>query len=131
MQAYATREQVPLGDQLRALDQSSALPDRGAVMGCDPVTTLIESVLGRLADLVVDRLTQRSAASADDATGDWLDARGAAAYLGSIATRCASLPPSGRSPPTRMDLATSSTSAVTSSTSGGARLGPRARLPHG
>jgi hypothetical protein len=123
MQAYATRVQVPLGDQLRALDQSSAVSDRDAVMGCDSIPTLIDQVLSRLADLVVDRLMQHGGASANDEVGDWLDARGAAAYLGILATRCASSPPSRRSLRTRMDLAASSTSAATSSMNGVARLG--------
>jgi excisionase family DNA binding protein len=81
MQAYATSERAPLGDQLRALDQSSAASG-GAVVGCDSVPTLIDQILGRLADLVLDRLMQQSAASTDDATGGWMDTRGAAAYLG-------------------------------------------------
>jgi excisionase family DNA binding protein len=43
---------------------------------------LIDQILGRLADLVVDRLMERTAANSSDLAGEWLDPRGAAAYLG-------------------------------------------------
>jgi excisionase family DNA binding protein len=43
---------------------------------------LLEQLLGRIADLVVDRLVERAAVSADQATDDWMDARAAADYLG-------------------------------------------------
>jgi excisionase family DNA binding protein len=38
--------------------------------------------LGRLADLVVDRLIECSATNGSDHAAEWLDARDAAAYLG-------------------------------------------------
>jgi len=82
MQAYATAERSPLSDQLRTFDRSRPLPARHVVTGGELPRDLIDEVLGRLADLVVDRLIQRNTASTADDTGEWLDARGAADYLG-------------------------------------------------
>jgi len=79
MQAYATSERLPLGDQLHTLDRTST---QTAATAGDSDRALIDQILGRLADLVVDRLMQCSAASHSDHAGAWLDARGAAEYLG-------------------------------------------------
>jgi excisionase family DNA binding protein len=79
MQAYATSERLPLGDQLRTLDRTSVRT--GATAG-DSDRTLIDQILGRLADLVVDRLMEHSDAQSSERTSAWLDARGAAEYLG-------------------------------------------------
>lgn len=79
MQAYATSERLSLGDQLRTLDRTSA---RTAVVSGDSDGTLIDQVLGRLADLVVDRLMARTDAEHSNHASVWLDARGAAEYLG-------------------------------------------------
>lgn len=73
MQAYATSERLPLGDQLRTRDLTGS---------GDPARTLIDQILGRLADLVVDRLIERTDANLNDHANAWLDARGAAEYLG-------------------------------------------------
>jgi excisionase family DNA binding protein len=43
---------------------------------------MIDQVLGRIADLVVDRLLERTEAPGTDHASTWLDARGAAEYLG-------------------------------------------------
>jgi excisionase family DNA binding protein len=43
---------------------------------------LLEQLLGRIADLVVDRMVERVAVSADQAADEWMDARAAADYLG-------------------------------------------------
>jgi excisionase family DNA binding protein len=43
---------------------------------------LIDQILGRLADLVVDRLMERTDTQSNDQASAWLDARGAAEYLG-------------------------------------------------
>jgi excisionase family DNA binding protein len=56
------------------LDRTSA---RQTAAAGDPDRTLIDEILGRLADLVVDRLMERN-----EHTSAWLDARGAAEYLG-------------------------------------------------
>jgi excisionase family DNA binding protein len=45
-------------------------------------TALIDQLLTRLADLVVDRLTARSEAGMESPQDDWMDARAAASYLG-------------------------------------------------
>jgi excisionase family DNA binding protein len=79
MQAYATSERPPLGDQLRTLDQTS-VPKAAATRGSE--RALIDQILGRLADLVVDRLMARTDADSADHNSTWLDARGAAEYLG-------------------------------------------------
>jgi excisionase family DNA binding protein len=48
----------------------------------DPDRDLIDQLLGRLADLVVDRLMESSEANSRDRADQWLDARSAAEYLG-------------------------------------------------
>lgn len=82
MQAYATSERMPAGDQLRTLDRKPPVSIREASTLGDAAPALMDEVLRRLADLVVDRLMERTAADTSDHLGKWLDARGAAAYLG-------------------------------------------------
>ncbi len=79
MQAYATSERLPLGDQLRTFDRTVASTATTAA-GSDRV--LIDQILGRLADLVVDRLMERSDVQNSGHVSAWLDARAAAEYLG-------------------------------------------------
>jgi excisionase family DNA binding protein len=79
MQAYVSAEPLPLGDQFRVLDQTSP---RAPVTDGASDRALIDQVLGRLADLVVDRLIERTEAHRTNDVGAWLDARTAAEYLG-------------------------------------------------
>jgi excisionase family DNA binding protein len=79
MQAYATSERLPMGDQLRTFDRTSA---RTAAVAGDADRALIDQILVRLADLVVDRLMDRTDSHSSDQASAWLDARGAAEYLG-------------------------------------------------
>ena len=58
------------------------LLDRRGVQAVDSDRTSIDQILGRLADLVVDRLMERTDAERNDHTSAWLDARAAAEYLG-------------------------------------------------
>lgn len=77
MQAYATAERPVLEHGLRILDSTSSTPPRqGPLEG-----SLLDELLGRLADLVAVRLTERAGTSFPE-TDEWMDARGAAAYLG-------------------------------------------------
>jgi hypothetical protein len=55
MQAYATPERSPVGGQLRSFDRSAPVSARRTTMDGDPTPDLIDDVLTRLADLVVDR----------------------------------------------------------------------------
>ncbi len=79
MQAYATSERPPLDDQFRTCEPTSA---HTAATAGEPDRTLIDQLLGRLADLVVDRLMACTEAQSKDKTSEWLDARNAAEYLG-------------------------------------------------
>jgi len=79
MQAYATSERLPVGNQLPSLERPSVRAVAGAG---DSDRTLVDQILGRLADLVVDRLMERTHAQNSDRATAWLDARGAAEYLG-------------------------------------------------
>ena len=79
MQAYATSERLPLADQLRTFDRTSV---PAAATTKDSDRALIDQFLGRLADLVVDRLMQHTEARSEDNASAWLDARSAADYLG-------------------------------------------------
>lgn len=81
MEAYAVAEKLPLGERLPTPDWTSLTRARQATAaGQDDAP--IDYILGRLADLVVDRMIERTGADADGQTGEWLDARGAADYLG-------------------------------------------------
>jgi excisionase family DNA binding protein len=82
MQAYATPERSPVGGQLRSFDRSSPVSARRTTMDGGLTPDLIDEVLARLADLVVDRLIQRDGASTRDEASQWFDARSAAEYLG-------------------------------------------------
>jgi hypothetical protein len=82
MQAYATSERLPLGDQLRVLARTSLRSNSGGAMSGDSDRALIEHLLGRLADLVVDRLMESTEANSRDRADQWLDARAAADHLG-------------------------------------------------
>jgi excisionase family DNA binding protein len=77
MEAYATAEALP-----RAVVRSvpGAIRRSDASKGDDFDTALLDGLLGRLADLVVERLRER--AETEDQPRQWMDARDAAAYLG-------------------------------------------------
>jgi excisionase family DNA binding protein len=79
MQAYATSERLPLDNQLRTADRTLV---RTATAAGESDHTLIDQILGRIADLVVERLMERTDARSSDHASAWLDARGAAEYLG-------------------------------------------------
>lgn len=78
MQAYATPERLGSADPPRRLESSTPVrpPGRSNAEGA-----LFDQLLAQLAELVVDRLLERTGA-VDQGQNDWLDARGAAAYLG-------------------------------------------------
>jgi excisionase family DNA binding protein len=82
MQAYATVEPPTTGQRLRAVDPMPPASGRQDFTGGDSDTALLDGLLGRLADLVADRLLARTAATKDAHAGEWLDAHDAAAYLG-------------------------------------------------
>jgi excisionase family DNA binding protein len=79
MQAYVSAEPLPLGDQLRTVDRT---PLRAPSTDGASNQALIDQVLGRLAELVVDRLVERTEAHRGNDVRAWLDARTAAEYLG-------------------------------------------------
>ena len=78
MQAYAAAERPSSSDNFRSLDRASAVP---VVTLADQEQALFDHILGRLADLVVDRLVERTEAHSGE-QAIWLDARSAAEYLG-------------------------------------------------
>jgi excisionase family DNA binding protein len=78
MQAYATAERLTLGEHVY---RSRPKSDTGSPCSA-PDTALVDQLLGRLADLVVDRLMARTEASVNSSEGDWMDTRAAASYLG-------------------------------------------------
>lgn len=82
MQAYATAERPAIGQSLCALNPTRPPVIRKGVAGDDPAPVLLDQLLGRLADLVADRLLERPAAAPAAQASDWMDARDAAAYLG-------------------------------------------------
>jgi excisionase family DNA binding protein len=77
MQAYATAGRLSQEGRGQSLDSlSQALGVEGAVDLAG-----VDILLGRLADLVVQRLVERTA-DTKQREDEWLDARGAAEYLG-------------------------------------------------
>ena len=82
MQAYATVERPTTGQRLRALDPMPPASRRQDFTGGESETDLLDLLLGRLADLVADRLLARTAPTGEAHAGEWMDAHDAAAYLG-------------------------------------------------
>jgi excisionase family DNA binding protein len=82
MQSYATAQLATVGGQLHSLRPIGVVPARQAPGSTSREDPLIDQLLGRLADLVVDRLTARAGADADQVADEWMDARAAAVYLG-------------------------------------------------
>lgn len=82
MQSYATAQRLTLGGQLPSIRPIRVAQASQAQGSTAPEDALIDHLLGRLADLVVDRLTARAGADADKPTDEWMDARAAAIYLG-------------------------------------------------
>lgn len=82
MQAYATEEL--LSSLVRSGSRDLVSPARADDRRSGPAIEVaaIDGLLGRLADLVVERLVERAAPTAQAAQAEWLDARDAAAYLG-------------------------------------------------
>jgi excisionase family DNA binding protein len=79
MEAYAYAEPFPRADQLRARTVTAPPGAAAEARGADP--SMIDQLLGHLADLVVDRLMERTGADTDRGK-QWFDAQGAADYLG-------------------------------------------------
>jgi len=82
MQAYATAERLTRREQRPPNEPTSAVSSRPPRSSSASDNVLIDQLLRRLADLVVDRLTERTEASASQPVDDWMDAREAAAHLG-------------------------------------------------
>jgi excisionase family DNA binding protein len=80
MQAYAYLESHPRQHRIPAQRPAEPARNAGNAPSTDP--DLIDQLLGRLADLVIDRLINRAEADGNDRVAQWLDVRGAADYLG-------------------------------------------------
>ena len=76
MQAYATAERLSSERRLRLRDPAP----QALAAGCGVDMAVVDILLGRLADLIVERLAER-APNAPPAE-EWLEARAAAEYLG-------------------------------------------------
>lgn len=79
MQAYATAERPLVGESIRSLPPQKHTAADGVV---DVSQVLLETALRRLADLVVERLLERTTDEPMLLREEWLDARAAAEYLG-------------------------------------------------
>jgi excisionase family DNA binding protein len=82
MQSYVTAERLTMGGQLPSLQPLGSASAPKAAASAAPNTALIDQLLGRLADLVVDRLMSRSGTETERQPDEWMDARAAAVYLG-------------------------------------------------
>ena len=87
MQSYVTAERLTMGGQLPSLQPLGSASAPQAATSASPDSPLIDQLLGRLADLVVDRLMARAGTDADQPADEWMDARTAAVYLGIHQTR--------------------------------------------
>jgi excisionase family DNA binding protein len=82
MQSYVTAERLTLGGQLPSLKPLGSTSAPQAATSAAPDSPVIDQLLGRLADHVVDRLVARSGTKTEQPPDGWMDARAAAAYLG-------------------------------------------------
>jgi excisionase family DNA binding protein len=82
MQSYASAQRLTPGGQLQSVPPIGAASAPQAPATTPPTDALIEQLLGRLADLVVDRLMARSGTETEQPPDEWMDARAAAVYLG-------------------------------------------------
>jgi excisionase family DNA binding protein len=82
MQAYASSERLTLSGLPPFSEPASTTPSRSESTSSAVDDALIQHLLGKFADLVVDRLIERTARAANQHTDDWMDAREAATYLG-------------------------------------------------
>ena len=76
MQAYVTAERLSAESRLRGFDAVLQAPAGATAID----QAVVDVLLGRLADLVVERLER--IADAREPVEEWLDARAAAEYLG-------------------------------------------------
>src|SRR5579875_198672 len=81
MQAYASAARLFSEAELRTADRAAPGFPACENQGSLDIATL-DGLLGRLADLVVDRLLERASAPDDEHRRDLMDARAAADYLG-------------------------------------------------
>jgi excisionase family DNA binding protein len=81
MQSYVTAERLTVGGQLPSLQPLGSASTPQAATGPTRDSPLIDQLLGRLADLVVDRLMARSPTETKP-PDERMDARAAAVYLG-------------------------------------------------
>jgi len=82
MQEYASAERPILSAPRPSSEPTSPALSRRESTRSTPDGVLIDQLLGRLADLVVDRLMERTNATEAPPPDDWMDAREAAEYLG-------------------------------------------------
>ena len=82
MQAYATEERLAPSEQHHPLDLTPLGPPREPATRSDLNGAVVGQLIGRLADLIAERLAERQANRMEETTFEWLDARGAANYLG-------------------------------------------------
>jgi excisionase family DNA binding protein len=80
MQAYASAERIPY-DHLRFLE-SQATGAGVLTAAVVPGTSVLDELLGELAELVAERVLARLSTPQDSQADEWLDTRRAAEYLG-------------------------------------------------
>src|SRR5437588_2390058 len=81
MQAYANPERLVPGGLVRSLSARARIP-MPAEAPADVSPALLDSLLRRVADLVVERLLERTTPDPSRSQDEWLDSRAAAHYLG-------------------------------------------------
>jgi excisionase family DNA binding protein len=82
MKAYATAEPLVSSEQPGNFHLTSSTSRRQAPTGAAMNEPVIDLLLDRLADLIAERLAVRLSENEEHAADEWIDARGAADYLG-------------------------------------------------
>jgi excisionase family DNA binding protein len=80
MEAYATTERLRARPELRVVSSDQALPNGGT--GLQQGGEIVDELLGRIADLVADKLAARLGVTSGNTDDSWFDTRRAAEYLG-------------------------------------------------
>lgn len=118
MQAYAKAQRQAQSAQLHLVQQQSSTAAATGSASIDPCSVIVDELLGRLADLVAERIDARLGALTQPDPDEWLDTRRAAEYVGIHRDTIRDLPLPVISQVSRRPRAASFTSAAAISTAG-------------
>jgi hypothetical protein len=129
VQAYATAERTSPSAQLRLVHQPSDLTAQIGTRLVEQSGLVFDELLGRLADLIVDRMAARLGTTSQQDPDEWLDTRRRPTISASTEIRCAGSQPPESFRASRPAQVASCTSAVPISIAGVSALAAAAALP--